>query len=72
MDQVEISEVVKEAVADALKKHFCWMEEDDRVMVRDMVQGGKYVKRSILVMMAGGVMYLMAKLAGFKFGTLFK
>lgn len=61
MTPEEIKEVVKEAVSEAMAIHPCWMSEEDRAMVRDMVTGGKYVKKSFLMALAGGVIYAIAK-----------
>jgi len=57
----EIHEVVLEAVGEAMKNHPCWMTEEDRGVMRDVLQGGKYVKRSILLAIAGAVIYALAK-----------
>ena len=72
MTPEEVHTVVKEAVTEAMSVHPCWMSLEDQQMVRDMVQGGKYVKRSILIMIAGSVIYMLAKLAGLKVGAIFK
>ena len=61
MTPEEVKAVVKEAVSEAMASHLCWMSEEDRGMVRDMVQGGKYVKKSMLVALAGGIIYAIAK-----------
>ncbi len=58
----EITAIVTEAVEAAFKKSHCWMDEDDRGMVRDMIAGGKMAKKSFLVFMAGGLLYITAKI----------
>ncbi len=61
MTREEIHEVVKEAVSEAMSMHPCWMSEEDRAVLRDVIQGGRYVKRSILVAISGAVIYALAK-----------
>ena len=58
---LEDSAITKQDITDAvtlgLAAHPCWMNEDDRSMVRDMVQGGRYVKKSILLLLVGAIIY---------------
>ena len=61
MTREEIHEVVLDAVSTAMKNHPCWMTEEDRAVMRDVIQGGRYVKRSILLAIAGAVIYAIAK-----------
>lgn len=57
MKPEELSKVVEEAVSKAISKHPCWMSETERAMVRDMMQAGGYVKKTILGGFAIAILY---------------
>lgn len=61
MKPEEIATIVKEAVTEAMQAHPCWMSIEDQATIRDVVQGAKYVKKSILIAAAGGILYMIAK-----------
>ena len=61
MDPEEITAIVKDAVSEAMSAHPCWMNAEDQAMLRDMLQGGKYVKKSLLMLLAGMIVYAIAK-----------
>jgi len=62
MESDELKSIVTEAVAEAMSNHPCWMSEDDRSMIRDLISGGKMAKKSFLVFIVGGIMFVGAKL----------
>lgn len=57
----DITDIVEDGVTKGLEKHPCWLVEDDRAMVKDMVTGGKYVKKSMLMALSGAIIYAVAK-----------
>jgi len=61
LPEEELKEIIKKAVSESMIANHCFLNEEERSIVRDVVTGGKYVKRSILAALAGAILYIVVK-----------
>ncbi len=57
----DLQEIVKEAVSDAMAAHPCFLSGEERSIIKDVAQGGKYVKKSILTAIVITILYAIVK-----------
>ncbi len=61
MNPEELKALVKDAVKEAQEEHPCFLTSDEKAIVKDIVDAGKVVKKTIIGGLAMAILYLIIK-----------